>query len=146
MTVWFLTTAFLGNSLNQLKPTVLTDLQTQVTYACKNWFCQFHFHFIPRFFLVAMLFIILDIWENRNETANFSQKHDVELIKEQKRYPIYIIYFHTFYPRQTWYKFSTRRRTREEKISYHFAIPPKISLSFGYNPWIHFVSNWSVTL
>ena len=81
-----------------------------------------------------MLFIILDIWENRNETANFSQKHDVELIKEQKRYPIYIIYFHTFYPRQTWYKFSTRRRTREKKISYHFAIPPKISLSFGYNP------------
>ena len=70
-----------------------------------------------------MLFIILDIWENRNETANFSQKHDVELIKEQKRYPIYIIYFHTFYPRQTWYKFSTRRRTREKKfhtiLQYH---------------------------
>ena len=116
VTVWFLSVVFLGSSLNRLNPTALIDLQMQVTYACKKWFFQYYFHISLRFPLVTMSYFFLDIWENRNETANFSQKHDVELIKEQKRYLIYILYLLIYYPKWTGYNFYTGRRTSEKNF------------------------------
>ena len=33
-----------------------------------------------------MYLFVLDVWQFRDETGNFEQKHDAELIKEAKRY------------------------------------------------------------
>ena len=43
--------------------------------------------------IIKIMFIntysfVSDVWQLRDETSNFEQKHDAELIKEAKRYRV----------------------------------------------------------
>ena len=44
------------------------------------------FHNLQVYLLFYAFFLFKDVWQLRDEVANFEQKHDAELIKEAKRY------------------------------------------------------------